>query len=273
MPSIVPLSGGFKMAEEINSIRDAVIDAGGVLSATEMNFEAIRDAASFSKFHPDYLQGATNLNTITKFSQFRGYPFATNYNIVIMSFQAKANVYGESYPNGTEWRLKATFQKVGATVSNNVFADIRKVATSSNPLGWEMQIFGLSLIGANPNYWAGFETVGIHSNLYQPGSLTEVSGRVLFDVDNFWASYTDDFTVTLEIFRNNVKIDLEENVVGMQYIDGYDLDARSNIGVTGSTANLLYLKSPPAYVGASEGLRPSWASMNPNVFETFPYPF
>lgn len=68
---IVPLTGQLSLSQ----IRQAVIDAGGTPPSTPpYSFSGIKNAATFSKFHPSFLDGATSLADIKHTEQFRGYP-------------------------------------------------------------------------------------------------------------------------------------------------------------------------------------------------------
>lgn len=71
-------------------IRDGVIEGGGSVPS-QFNFEDLVNAATFSKFHPSYLDGATDKNGIVHDGQFRGYPYASpcpdpTFNINYVTF-------------------------------------------------------------------------------------------------------------------------------------------------------------------------------------------
>ena len=67
----------------ITHIRNEVIGTGGSVPTTNITFAMLRDAATWERFDPAYLDGATSKAQITKAGQFRNYPRAIFWNTAI----------------------------------------------------------------------------------------------------------------------------------------------------------------------------------------------
>jgi hypothetical protein len=77
----VPTSGSYTDWD----IRNAIIEGGGSIGSS-FSFEDLVNAADFSKFHPSFLDGATNKSQIVHDGQFRGYPYEASCPDPIFTF-------------------------------------------------------------------------------------------------------------------------------------------------------------------------------------------
>lgn len=116
--SKVPITGPIS----ITDIRVAR-NNDGTAGTTSNTFSVLRNGADFSRFDPNFLQGATQLSQINSFSQWRGYPIDLSGVTAIGMSSAQTNTTNAC--SQSSWTTLRYHNGVGAypNIGDTIFTD------------------------------------------------------------------------------------------------------------------------------------------------------